>query len=628
MDFTNPVSSPASRSLSACNRSSSWSVCTTAKEDILLLRRFVDHHTALGASQVYVHLDRPDSETLQWAESEPKATITICDKYYYNSLPTNIRTHVAVQMYNFRTFLHAHCTTEWSIHIDADEFVSSEQDVAHLLGQLQGSIDTLQLLPAEPVFTMPEAGEIMKAYGQTLARLSVCRAGTGYHRLLDRGYGKTAGMIRNGLVGHSAGKTFVRRGGPISRFRLHHTRADSPKRHRTADQSVLRLLHYDAVDPAHFMRKMNSRLSMTEGHMGKGRELLQSRFRQTARCIEDTAAMQLFCNLYALDKRQIALLESCSALSKLDPNNLQFIADNKREKHSLHLKPSNPLVSLHTESSGRHLLNMKLVDKMLQFDTEICSPSPEQSDQRAKRLFVILTQARSGSYLLVDLLNQVPDIRCHPEIFKPGRLELAQDLKQHINWTIVRRDERPILYMKRIFSIGNHAATGFKLFPGHNGRLLAHVTAAKYIHKIVLLRHPISRYISRLRAEATGRWVEQVKNPDEQASSVSLIFDPSRFELFLQQHNRFVADNVDAAAAHPEAYTLIDYEEVVSFRALERICRSLGVQPVDTSTITPSLQKQTKEPLPELVSNYNEMKAYLVEKHPGLLEQPGCPRLE
>lgn len=245
-----------------------------------------------------------------------------------------------------------------------------------------------------------------------------------------------------------------------------------------------------------------------------------------------------------------------------------------------------------------------------------------------KQHFIILTQPRSGSYLLVDLLNQVAGVRCHPEIFKLGRLELDPDIRPHLNWTIAGRDERPIRYMRAVLSIGDYKATGFKLFLEHNKRLLSHISSAKHIHKIVLLRHPLSRFISRLRAEVTGRWVDRKADPRAEETKVVCTFESSRFDHFLHHHKKFAGDQATAATADPASYTLVDYEEVVSLRALDGICRSLGLAPVDTSMITPSLEKQTKEPLPALIGNYDEMKAHLIDKHPRLLEQPGCPRLD
>ena len=288
-----------------------------------------------------------------------------------------------------------------------------------------------------------------------------------------------------------------------------------------------------------------------------------------------------------------------------------------------------------------------------------------------KQLFVILTQARSGSYLLVDLLNQIPGVLCHSEIFKPHRLEVAKDISAQIRWTIEDRDARPIRCIREILAIGDHTATGFKLFPGHNRRLLRHISVAKHIHKIVLLRHPISRFISRLRAEKTGTWVQPVTKselhrrraagtasakpggfqtlirrlsrlrgkatagwaqPDTQQPpntlTPSLVFEAERFEHFIMHHNKFAAETSRAAAANPATYTSVDYEEVVSLRALERICPVLGVGPVNTSGILPSLQKQTTEPFSQLISNYDEMRQYLNRRHPALLEQAGCPSLD
>ena len=253
--------------------------------------------------------------------------------------------------------------------------------------------------------------------------------------------------------------------------------------------------------------------------------------------------------------------------------------------------------------------------------------APIQS--KRNRHFVVLTQPRSGSYLLVDLLNQVPGIRCHPEIFKPGRMELDPDIRPLIKrWTVAKRDERPILYMREVLSKVDCHAKGFKMFPEHNARLLDHVTKANYFHKIVLVRHPISRFISRLRAEATGRWVHRKDDSRGLQPEASVNFDVGRFENFLRQHSGFSDTNAVAAATNPNSYTIVDYEEVVSLRALERICPTLGIDEVNKSLISPSLQKQTTESFSKLVSNYEDMKSYFRHKHPALLDQEGCPSLD
>lgn len=243
------------------------------------------------------------------------------------------------------------------------------------------------------------------------------------------------------------------------------------------------------------------------------------------------------------------------------------------------------------------------------------------------KTFVILTMPRTGSYLLVDLLNQVPKLRCYGEIFKPGRLELDRESRQHVKWTIAKRDAQPIRYMRLLLALGDYEASGFKLFPEHNRRLWRHVTSASHIHKVVLSRHPLSRYISRMRAESTGRWVERKEDKRPSVSGVSFSFSPCHFERFLCHHDVFVSTQAEAISLRPSEYTAIDYEDVVSLRALGKICEALGLPAVDPTKIFPSLQKQTKEPLSELVTNYEEMETYLRVTHPTLLSEPGSPRL-
>jgi LPS sulfotransferase NodH len=245
----------------------------------------------------------------------------------------------------------------------------------------------------------------------------------------------------------------------------------------------------------------------------------------------------------------------------------------------------------------------------------------------ANKTFVILTLPRTGSYLLVDLLNQVPGLRCHGELFKARRLELDRDLRQHVKWTLSQRDERPIRYMRLILALGDYEASGFKLFPQHNRRVWRYVTSATHIHKVVLLRHPLSRYISIMRAGTSGRWVERKGDKRPSVSGVSFSFSPCHFKRFLRHHDAFVSNQAEAISLRPSEYTAIDYEDVVSLRALGKICEALGLPAVDPTKVSPSLQKQTKEPLSELVTNYEEMKTYLRVTHPTLLSQPGSPRL-
>ena len=300
-----------------------WSVCATARESPQLLEKFVDHHRKLGASQVYLYLDRPDAEMRSWAQKQSGAEITICDESYRGPLNGKKTSHLRFQVANFGHFLVYKCRTQWVAHIDADEFISAESDVSALLGELGHNYDSLQIMPVEPVFRRRLAGP-KHAYRQTLARLPLLAMNDAVERLLHGVYGEDAILLRRGLIGHALGKTFIRRGAQLTPLHLHHTRAASCDRHIVADKFVLRLMHYDAVDSAHFGRKISSRLSMSANNMGGGREHLIEKFRAADSSAGGGQRESLFERLYTLDERQIRLLKSRSLLVSIDLRKMQF----------------------------------------------------------------------------------------------------------------------------------------------------------------------------------------------------------------------------------------------------------------------------------------------------------------
>ncbi|MBW4576551.1 MAG: sulfotransferase [Aphanothece sp. CMT-3BRIN-NPC111] len=119
--------------------------------------------------------------------------------------------------------------------------------------------------------------------------------------------------------------------------------------------------------------------------------------------------------------------------------------------------------------------------------------------------FVIITQGRTGSTLLCDLINSHPDIHCDGEIFQVFASEIL-DVK---------------LYAKVIYIINNnHRAYGFKVLPyqliqeGINPRLFL-----CYIHKnnwniIYLKRHNLFRHtVSLMIAQKRNTWQDTSNNP-------------------------------------------------------------------------------------------------------------------
>ena len=185
--------------------------------------------------------------------------------------------------------------------------------------------------------------------------------------------------------------------------------------------------------------------------------------------------------------------------------------------------------------------------------------------------FVVFCQPRTGSYHLVSLLGSAPDIVCHGEAFKPGRIELRPEALAALGLgpdDIARRNADPVGFVERLHALSTPSAIlGFKLFVNH---VVAHkglrraVLHAPAWRKLVLQRDPVRTYASRLRAEQTGVWTLPVgRSHASELLHAPVRFEAAAFEKHLQEHEKF-RRLVDEAAAVPGNPVLrLDYDDLL-----------------------------------------------------------------
>ncbi|OBX36642.1 hypothetical protein A8U91_00985 [Halomonas elongata] len=68
--------------------------------------------------------------------------------------------------------------------------------------------------------------------------------------------------------------------------------------------------------------------------------------------------------------------------------------------------------------------------------------------------FIIACLPRTGSYRLVDILNQQEGVVCHGEVFKKTGIELNDEYLKEVSLTeedIKRRDADPASFMGELF---------------------------------------------------------------------------------------------------------------------------------------------------------------------------------
>jgi hypothetical protein len=235
--------------------------------------------------------------------------------------------------------------------------------------------------------------------------------------------------------------------------------------------------------------------------------------------------------------------------------------------------------------------------------------------------FLILTQARSGSYHLAALLNSAPDISCFGEIFKENALELPKPQLAKLGLTnrdMAARDADPIGLLNRLRKDTEACGTifGFKDFlPNLNRvKVFGKLGHSENWQKIILLRNPIERYISRRRAAETGVFVvKQGEAVTADLLHAKISFDAESFSQFLKNHMRFVEVAQNLHQKHGDAVVFTaQYERLSDPRHLQDILKFVGSQ-ASANHLTSDHVKQYAKPLSEGVENWGALLAYLNE---------------
>ncbi len=237
-------------------------------------------------------------------------------------------------------------------------------------------------------------------------------------------------------------------------------------------------------------------------------------------------------------------------------------------------------------------------------------------DSLPKKPFVILAYPRTGSYLLVSILDQFPGIKCHGEIFKKERIELPAKTILKMKATVQTRDAKPIVFIKRLFELTPDVHTGFKFFANHNAELRKQLMYSNSINRVITYRNPFDSYVSQTRAIATGSWID--KKGDSQADKPLLRFDPEQFDKIIRNVLANQARKKVIAEKRPDSTITITYDEIAAIDPVRKIAEFIGASS-QPEVINVSLHKQTTERYSELFENFDELQAHIATHHPELM---------
>jgi FkbM family methyltransferase len=230
-----------------------WATVTTLKESPEVVMNFVAQHLYLGASEIFLYFDDPADPAFNLVATIPQVRATRCDDAHWAAIGQRSDRHQARQKANAQA-AYGRATSDWIIHLDADEMISASRPVADILAE---ATETVLRLPPFEAMDYDKAGRNGRPSHFFRGPLPETSQG---QRLAAVAYGPFEATLFNGMLSHAAGKFFVCTGRPGMTLSIHAPYEDG-KRRLHADAPGMKLLHFHGGDYAHWRGRVDYRLS-------------------------------------------------------------------------------------------------------------------------------------------------------------------------------------------------------------------------------------------------------------------------------------------------------------------------------------------------------------------------------
>lgn len=234
------------------------------------------------------------------------------------------------------------------------------------------------------------------------------------------------------------------------------------------------------------------------------------------------------------------------------------------------------------------------------------------------RPFVLICAERTGSNLLLGLINSHREVFAGGELFNPV---LAG--KGVVDWALCPQEERaamaslrrsdPPAFLWRLFEMAagmGHRHVGFKLMYGHADRLrsMQQLFFTDRRLRVIHLkrRNRLRRYLSEQRAKATGEWATGIDAAPKRLPKLQIDFESCIFDFL----------HIEKKEAEYQAL-FRDHDVIeVFYEDLERdpvavgtaVLSFLGLQEMPEFAVR--FTKSGTDPLSDAIVNYEQLKAH------------------
>lgn len=222
------------------------------------------------------------------------------------------------------------------------------------------------------------------------------------------------------------------------------------------------------------------------------------------------------------------------------------------------------------------------------------------------KYFVIFGSMRSGSNLLEQSLNQFSDITCHGELFNPAFIG-GPKKEKYLGFSFARREENPVALLEAMIADSNDKISGFRIFDGHDTRILQKALQDPDCAKIILRRDILDSFISLKIAKKTNQWLLR---DAPQKKDAKVHFDAAEFQKYRDAQNAYYQNIRKTLQESGQTAYWLDYPDQKNLRVLNGIAKFLGASG-PLKSVKETLRRQNPGPLQDKVENFEEMQTFL-----------------
>ena len=241
----------------------SFTVVALMREEPFIVNRFIEFYLRSGANEVQIYFDGILSDRGSVLNlGHPRVKFIECTDAFWQAncgtRPESLEL-AQVAIYNIALSL---CSCDWMLIVDSDEFVNGPRSIRSLLSSVPEGIDSVRIQTAEAVWGPGD--DITLEFGSSHFRTALPRFGTGL--LTKLLYGRYAPLFRAGMLGHTAGKHFLRRDARIDQVGIHFSnlrgQAIGVWAHQlSSDGAQFVVAHFDAIGFDRWTDKWSRRIA-------------------------------------------------------------------------------------------------------------------------------------------------------------------------------------------------------------------------------------------------------------------------------------------------------------------------------------------------------------------------------